>query len=186
MRDGRLDAAKREPVIDHRLGIGKRDLLDLRTEICRDTQALAEHLACGLVGAFAGPAPIDADRHAPQIAGQPCEIVRHGQRHGRRILGILARDHAEHCAAIDRAARHRPDMIQRRREFECAVAADPSPGRLQPGDAVGRGGKADRSAGIGAERSEAEAGRGGEPEPLDDAPGHKSAFHGFFGGSIFG
>jgi hypothetical protein len=25
-----------------------------------------------------------------------------------------------------------------------------------------------------------------EPEPLDDAPGHKSAFHGFFGGSIFG
>ena len=25
-----------------------------------------------------------------------------------------------------------------------------------------------------------------EPEPLDDAPGHNSAFHGFFGGSIFG
>jgi hypothetical protein len=25
-----------------------------------------------------------------------------------------------------------------------------------------------------------------QPEPLDDAPGHSAAPHGFFGGSIFG
>jgi hypothetical protein len=66
MSYGRLDAAKRKPIIDHRLGVRKSDLADRRTQVRRDAQALAQHLACGLVRAFAGPAPINADHNSLQ------------------------------------------------------------------------------------------------------------------------
>ena len=46
-------------------------------------------------------------------------------------------------------------------EFERAVSADPSPRRLQPGDAVGSRRKSDRSSGIGSERSKTQTGGGG-------------------------
>ena len=60
VRDGDLDAAQREPVVDDLLGIGERDLLDLRAEIGRYTQTLGQHPGRIAIGAFAGPAPVDA------------------------------------------------------------------------------------------------------------------------------
>ena len=47
-------------------------------------------------------------------------------------------------------------MVERRRQVEHAVAADPSPGRLETDDAVHARRIADRAAGVGAERGEAE------------------------------
>ena len=61
-------------------------------------------------------------------------IVGHRLRRGGRIVGVGAGDDAEDDGRIERAAAHRPDMVERFGEREDAGAADPAPGRLEAGE----------------------------------------------------
>ena len=83
--------------------------------------------------------------HADQVSGHPnrlpftpapidAGIVRHGLRRGRRVVGIGAGDDAEHDGGIERAAAHRPDMVERLGQRKDAGAADAAPGRLEAAD----------------------------------------------------
>ena len=64
----------------------------------------------------------------------------------------------ERQRGIGAGARQRPGMIQRWRQGLHALQADPPEARLQSGHAAIGGGNADRAAGVGADRGEAETG----------------------------
>jgi hypothetical protein len=85
------------------------------------------------------------------MAGRP--------RHRGRVERIVAGDRAEEMRAVAYGPRHRPDLIERRRVGDDAVAADAPVGGLEPDDAAVRRRLPDRAAGVGAERAKALARR---------------------------
>src|SRR4051812_40442873 len=157
MRDGRLYTAQSKPVCDQRCWIGERHFLDLRAECGGYAKGFGKRLSGRRIDPFAGPTAIDTNLEATEIAAQPGEVTWHVGWDRGRILWIGAGDRAKHRAAVGRVARHGPNVIQRCRQFECAIATDAPPCRLQPRDPVGSRWKADRSASIGAERAVTEA-----------------------------
>src|ERR1700704_2684846 len=101
-----------------------------------NTQGVLETFAAVASTPSLVQAPIDTDACSPQVAIQVRQITRYRFQHGRRIFRIRSSNRAQYRAAIHGTSRHRPDVIQRRGEFEDAVAADPPPGRLQAGHTV--------------------------------------------------
>ena len=80
-----------------------------------------------------------------------------------RVAERFRSSQAVFSAALGPLARR---LDERRRELEGTVARYASPGRLEAGDAVREGREADGAAGIGPERSEAEA--GGEKQACEE------------------
>ena len=107
------------------------------------------------------PRGVDADAQAAQAARHSGEVVGHGQLHRGGVVGVGSRDRTEQGACVSGAARHRANVVQRRGEFEHAEAAHPTPGGLDTRQAIGGTREADRPAGVGAQRSVAQAGRRG-------------------------
>ena len=138
MRDRGLHTAEREPIGDDLADIGKLYLAYLGAEVAHRLQSRGHRIDHGLIDTTGVPGVIDADAQTAQAARHAGKIVRHRVQHRGGVVRIAAGDNAEHCAAIGGTARHRADVIERRRQFEHAIAADPAPGRLEPGDAVGR------------------------------------------------
>ena len=89
--------------------------------------------------------PRDADRHA---SSDSSSARRRSPARARAISSTQPRD----------VARHRPDVVEARREREDAVDRHEPVARLEAGDPAARGRDADRAAGVGPER------RVGEPE----------------------
>ena len=69
----------------------------------------------------------------------------------------------QHRGGVSGRPAHRSHGVERVRQGEDAIAADPAPGRLQAGEPVDPRGKADRTAGVGAQAGKAEAGGRGDP-----------------------
>ena len=121
---------------------------------------------------------IDAEPQALHSATELRDRAHHCISKRRGILRIVAGDGVVHHGDVAHRARHRPDVIQRLGQRQHAEAADPPIGGLQPDEPVGAGGKADRSAGVRADRGVAEARRGGharatgrQTRPLRRVPG---------------
>ena len=159
MRNRRLYGAKRKPVRHGLRNIGKAQFHDAGTQRAKGLDGIGQHGRCRGVHAIAVPCSVDADAQAPHALVHRCEIVRHRIERCGGVLRIGARNHAEQHPGIDRTARHRSDVVHRRRECENALAAHTAPTRLQPGQAVGRAWKADRASGVGSQRPVAKAGR---------------------------
>ena len=88
--------------------------------------------------------------------GQPQAVDRHRRR---RLRCGVAEQRVIHEAGVGDALRQRPDVVERARQRHHAVGRDFAERRLEPDDAAGGGGNADRAAGIGADRGERHAGR---------------------------
>lgn|GEM_PF-3122367 len=154
----RLDAAHWQPLHCRLVELGQR-------HVHRHSTGFAQHRRCALE--CAPRVGVQAD----QVAGQAEPLARHasidragivvdGTGRCGGIVGIGAGDHAQHHGGVARAARHRPDMVERFGEREHARPAHPPPRGLQAGEAVHRGRKTDRAAGVGAQRRKAQARRG--------------------------
>ena len=95
-----------------------------------------------------------------------------------RSPGASASHHRR--ALLDRP-RHRPGVVEARREREAALERDEPVGRLEADDAAARGRDPDRAAGVRAERGVGEPGgeRGGRAaaRPAGDAPGRERVRH---------
>ena len=76
------------------------------------------------------------------------------------------------------AAREGPDLVERRREGDEAVAADAAVGRLQADDAAERGRLPDGAAGVGAERHGRQPAATAAAEPPDEPPGTRAGSQG--------
>ena len=82
-----------------------------------------------------------------------CDADAHAVQRGRcRRRRGHAGEHPPQQGGLGGRAGHRPDGIEGRREAEEAVERNAPEGRLQRGHAAVRGGDADRSAGVGADR----------------------------------
>ncbi len=103
----------------------------------------------------------EADALAAHARPDRRGIVRHRQADRRGIFGIFTGDDAEDDRSIESTAGHRADMVERPASGKTPARLDPSPGGLQSRQAVHGRGKADRAAGVGAQRGEAEAGCSG-------------------------
>jgi len=95
----------------------------------------------------------DADPQRADGRVERREIVGHRPRARGGVERVRARHRLQHERAVLRGARHRPEVIVRPGERHAARAAHPAIGRLESGDAAGRRGQADRSAGVGADRA---------------------------------
>ena len=153
MRDRCLHRAVRHPVGDGLLHVGKPHIDDVSAKRTHRLDRLTQHLLGRNVHAVAAPLRVEANPQASYIQIRRSQIVGHRIEDRGRIGMIASGDDAEHRAGIRRAPGNDPDMVQRRCQFEHAVAADASPTWLQPGQAVGGAGPADRSTGIGGERA---------------------------------
>ena len=106
-----------------------------------------------------GPSGGRSDPEAAMPRSAAGAIVRHGFVQRRGIGRVGAGDGRQKSGYVRDAARHRSNMVKAGRKIEHAVAADASPGGLKTGQAVGGRRPADRAAGVGGERAEAQAGR---------------------------
>ena len=106
--------------------------------------------------------PVYADPHPADSIFQMGQIIRNHFARGGRIVRIGAGDDAENGRRVGGAARHRTHRIEILRGGEDAVTADPTPGRLNAGDSIKRRRNPDRTAAVGAERTETEACRDGD------------------------
>ncbi len=159
MGHGRFDAAQVEPVALHIDRVGRLDLDDLRAQLRHYGNGFVHHLARRRIDIVMVPAGIDADAQPLDAPLHLAQIIGNRQLTGRRIVLVGARDDLQHRGRILRAARHRPQVIERCRQLERAVAADAPPSRLDARQSASRGREADRAAGIGADRAIAKPGR---------------------------
>ena len=86
--------------------------------------------------------------------------------------GVVAADRVQHRRRVAHGARERPDLVQRAGERDEAVAADAPVRRLHADDAAERGGLADASARIGAQREDRLARRDGRRRAAGRAARH--------------
>ena len=97
----------------------------------------------------------DADPRARERAGVERRRVVGGRAalaFSRRLVRrVHAGHHAERHGHVGHVARHRPAGVEAERQRDDAVAAHQPVRRLEPDDAVGGGGAANRAAGVGAE-----------------------------------
>ena len=112
------------------------------------------------VGAFGQETLVDTKAQPTDTQPDPAEIIRYGGLKRGGIKRIATGDDAEQSGGIGRVSCHRADMIERVGQREDAVPAHPPPGRFDAGKPTEGRRKTDRSAGIRAERSVAESGRG--------------------------
>ena len=157
MRERRLDRALRVPAIKDVADLGKAHRHEARAEPLEhgnDRLDRRRDLGRRLRG---DEVAIDADGHARDACVDVGEIV--GNRGGGRgrVGRIGACDHPEQRGRVLGRPRHGADMIEGFGERKDAVPADPAPGRLDAGEAAAGRGKADRTAGIRAERRIGEA-----------------------------
>ena len=101
----------------------------------------------------------DADPEAADVARE--RRLEVGQRHvgAGAVVRIVARHLLQQQRAVLNRARQRARLVERAREGDDAEARAAPVGRLHADDAAERGRLADRAAGIGAGRAEAEFGR---------------------------
>ena len=113
----------------------------------------------------------DADADAAQIfrVGNLAP-ARHLDR--RRVARVAPGDDAVEQRAVAHGLRRRPDLVERRRERDDAVARDGAVGRAQADDPAERGRLLDRAAGVGAERPRREPRRHGGRRAAARAAGH--------------
>ena len=156
----RFGRAEREPARGHLGARRNRDGMDLRTRGAQDVAGVAEGGGRRSGEALAAVRLVEADAQAARAARQLGGVVGHRRGEARGIAGVPAGDHREDRRRVRRRARDRADVVERCGEREDAAAADSPPRRLQPGDAARVAREADRAAGVGAERTRAEA-RGG-------------------------
>src|SRR5580700_166333 len=119
---------------------------------------------------FAVPAGIDAD---PQSggAGSAGSQVWCGAGQRGRVRRVRPGDDAQQRGRVGGAAGDWSDVVHAGRQRECAVPADASPGRLDPGQAGGRARPADGAASVGCQGSVAQSGGGGYARPAGGDPG---------------
>jgi hypothetical protein len=161
VRDGRLHGTLRHPVGDGVRDVGEADVDDLRAQRDKRRERVGEHRLRTGVHVVAVPRHVDADAEGCETGADRRVVRDRGQRRGR-VIRIRPRDGAQQEARIEGAAGHRPDMVQRRRQFGRAVAAHASPRRLQPRQAIGRGRPADRAARVRGQRTIGHARRDGD------------------------
>ena len=95
----------------------------------------------------------EADPEARHAALEQRLVVGHRLLAGRRIVGVVAGDDAQHAGIVAHGAGERPDMVEAPRARHGAGAAHAAVGRLHADHAAGRGRQADRAAGVGAQRA---------------------------------
>jgi hypothetical protein len=104
---------------------------------------------------------IDTDAQTIDALPDLIERARHRIGERRRVPGVMTGHDVVHDRHVHDAARHRADVIERLGECQHAKAADAAVGGLEADHAVGGRRKANRPAGIGANRAETETrGRG--------------------------
>ena len=97
----------------------------------------------------------------------------------RGVARVLAGDGFEQHRGAAHGGGQRADLIERRRERDHAVAADPPVGGLHADDAAVARGQADRAAGVGAEACRAPGARRPQvAEPPEEPPGTRARSHG--------
>ena len=151
---------------DRVLGVRQRDRLDRRRRAARASRTAARTAAstsgCMPSTKYSrGSADAQPARRPPPSARG---VARHRPRRPTSSrAGRGRRSPRARCAQSAHVARERPDLIERRRVGDDAVAADAAVGRLEADDAAERRRLADRAAGVGAERAEALAARRRRP-----------------------
>ncbi len=85
-------------------------------------------------------------------------VILHRDVERIRVQRVVAGDDLQERSRVFHPAGHRPGVVQVPAQGEHSAQADSPPRRLEPDHAAQRGGYADRAAGVGAQRSQAEPG----------------------------
>ena len=168
-----LAQAVAHAVIAREVGRGFRRRHDVigRQRVFRVRQRDIDHLGAGILQPCDALAPQrldlarhaveavllrNADLHALDRAAERRLVVRHRQVDRGRVLRIVPRHRAHQQRGVAHRAGNRTGLVERGGERHDAPARAAPIGRLQPDRAGERGRLADRAAGVGRGRAEAE------------------------------
>ena len=159
----RFHRAEHRPVRDDLSGVGDGYLHHFGSGPFKSPKRLP-HTRCHLgVHILGRVLLIPTDPEPLRALFQLRQEIRNRLECGVVVVVVAAGDGGQHRGAILGRPRHRPQVVQGVRQHEHPVAADPAPGRLQPGHAARKGGESYRTARIGAERAVAKARHGSGP-----------------------
>ncbi len=165
MGDGGLDGAHPDPCRGESLEGRYRHLHDPGAESLEHRDGLIESPGHLRVHPVHRVIPVHPDAHVAHAPAQFGEVLRHGRIDGGGIVPVPSGDDLQHGGTIGGGPRHRSYVIQRIREREDAMAADPAPRGLDARQPTCGAGIADRPTRVAAERGKAQPRRGRHPRP---------------------
>ena len=133
--------------------VGQRDLPHLASRGAELLDRRPHRLFDLRIEPFAEVLAGHADAQAPHAFGNRRRVVGHRPPRRRLIVHILAGDLAQQEGGAAHVLRERPDLVERAGERDHAIPRDAAVGGLDADAADERGRLADRSAGVGAERT---------------------------------
>ena len=158
-REVRRGLRRRHDVIGRQrvFGVRQRHLDDVRAGVLEPGDALLPQRV-DLGGHAVEPVFLrDADGHALDRLAERRLVVRHRAIDRGRILRIVPGHRAQQDRGVAHRARDRAGLVERRGERDDAPARAAPVGRLDPDRAGERGRLADRAAGVGRGRAQAES-----------------------------
>ena len=162
VRRRRFDRAEHRPARDGGVHRRQGQRHDLGAAVAHDRDGRLDGGGDARVGAVQRPDRVQADAQPGHAVVDGGGVVGHGIGQRRGVVGVGPGDGGQHGGRVPGGAGHGADVVERFRQRPDAGAADPPVGGLEPHDAAGGGGEADRAPGVAAQRGVALPGRRGD------------------------